>query len=67
MKQTLSFGLAFLGLALVAPAQELVTADTQAAARQRITAAKLKGHTRFLAGDLGKVAVNRHRLCAELL
>ena len=52
MKKTLSTGAVLLGLAVTVPAQELVSADTQAAATPRITSAKLKGHTRFLASDL---------------
>lgn len=52
MKQTLLVGAALAGLAALSPAQDLVTADTRAAGTAVITAAKLKGHTRFLASDL---------------
>lgn len=52
MKKTLSLGGVLLSLALVSSAQDLVTADTRAAAKLSITASRLKGHTRFLASDL---------------
>ena len=52
MKPTFPSGAILLSLAAFAPAQELVSAQTQAVAKQQITTAKLKGHTRFLASDL---------------
>ena len=48
----LSTGALLLALGGLTTAQELVSADTKAAAAPRITAASLKGHTRFLASDL---------------
>ncbi len=52
MKKTLFAGALALALAGLTSAQELVSAATEAAAGPRITATKLKGHTRFLASDL---------------
>ena len=51
MKKNLALLAALSTLTLNAPAQELVSADAESAARH-ITAARLKGHTRFLASDL---------------
>ena len=51
MIQKFALVTALSSLALLATAQELVSRNTRAAARH-ITAAKLVGHTRFLASDL---------------
>ncbi|MEO8358762.1 MAG: M28 family peptidase [Vicinamibacteria bacterium] len=52
MKAFTTFGALFLALAANSGAQTVIPPAAQAAAKQHLTTARLKGHVRFLASDL---------------